>query len=514
MIYDLVGATTHQRSVDVLVIGAGTVGLVIATRLAASGLSVACLESGSREQTSDTHPFNAVEQVGTAYAGAEHGRFRCLGGSSTRWGGALIPFQAVDMNSAVWPLCWLDLAPFLSEVESLFGLPSGSYDDRTILREGSHVARLAKWPPFGRRNVYSLLRGQVEALNGPEVWINATATRFMVEGDRLVEVEASAPDGARICFRAAQTVIAAGAIESTRILHLIDRQSGGLISRRSPTLGAGFQDHISAVVATLEVSNQRDLNRLVGFRFDSGGGMRNMRFELAPDSTLRQQVPIGFAHVGFSESRGGFWALREFVRAIQRRRLPKLDAFIGLAVGLPWLVRALWWRFVHKRLLYPNDSTLELHMVIEQENGLHHKIDLSETMTDCFNLPLARINWHISAADVESMVRATDAILASWDNSALASLAKPHRRDTSEVTADMRNGGGIYHPTGSTRMAYRSEDGVVDSHLRVFALPNVSVCATSVLPTGGGANPTMMLMLLAIRCAVRLGRRDKAGTNL
>jgi choline dehydrogenase-like flavoprotein len=36
--------------------------------------------------------------------------------------------------------------------------------------------------------------------------------------------------------------------------------------------------------------------------------------------------------------------------------------------------------------------------------------------------------------------------------------------------------------------------------LRVHTVPNLQLLATSVLPTGGGANPTMMLMLLAMRC--------------
>jgi choline dehydrogenase-like flavoprotein len=40
--------------------------------------------------------------------------------------------------------------------------------------------------------------------------------------------------------------------------------------------------------------------------------------------------------------------------------------------------------------------------------------------------------------------------------------------------------------------------------LRPFRLRNTTVLSTSVLPNGGGANPTMMLMLLAFRCIDRL----------
>ncbi|WP_429410836.1 GMC oxidoreductase [Paraburkholderia sp. WSM4174] len=43
-------------------------------------------------------------------------------------------------------------------------------------------------------------------------------------------------------------------------------------------------------------------------------------------------------------------------------------------------------------------------------------------------------------------------------------------------------------------------DGVVDKNLNLFGVANFQLLATSVLPTGGGANPTMMLLLLGMRC--------------
>src|SRR5689334_10290365 len=93
---------------EVLVIGAGIAGLVVATRLAECGLRVVVVESGGRAQETDTHPLNCVEQSGQLYAGAELGRFRCLGGTSTRWGGAMIPLLPEDMDghTAGWVPAW------------------------------------------------------------------------------------------------------------------------------------------------------------------------------------------------------------------------------------------------------------------------------------------------------------------------------------------------------------------------------------------------------------------------
>ena len=148
-----------SRQCDVLVIGAGTVGLIVATQLAQSGRNVICLESGQMRQEADEHPLNEVVHTRLSYEGAAHGRFRCLGGTSTRWGGALIPFARADVEGAQWPIPYDDIVRFVPEVEALFGLTAGRYEaeDVEVLGEGDFVPRLAKWPPFGKRNVANLV---------------------------------------------------------------------------------------------------------------------------------------------------------------------------------------------------------------------------------------------------------------------------------------------------------------------------------------------------------------------
>ncbi len=73
-------------------------------------------------------------------------------------------------------------------------------------------------------------------------------------------------------------------------------------------------------------------------------------------------------------------------------------------------------------------------------------------------------------------------------------------------------------PIGRSRMTISSAScptwrrspaatAVVDDRLRPFRLGNTTVLATSVLPSRGGANPTMMLFLLAFRCMEQLTQR-------
>jgi len=145
-------------------------------------------------------------------------------------------------------------------------------------------------------------------------------------------------------------------------------------------------------------------------------------------------------------------------------------------------------------------------MVIAQTPDPDNRISLSATRRDDFGQPLAQLEWSVRPQDVANLKKCVDGLEETWNSSDLKTIARFIRRPDSEAAADLAAGGGIYHPAGSTRMADAVTEGVVDHQLRVFGLPNLRVVSTSVLPTVGGANPTMMLLMLGLRCVDDLTR--------
>jgi choline dehydrogenase-like flavoprotein len=506
-------AASARLDADVLVVGAGIAGLIIATRLAAAGKRVVVMESGGESQEEETHPLNEVDHLRSAYSGAAHGRFRCLGGTSTRWGGAMIPYLAADLVEGKWPVAHADLMAYLPEAERLFALPHGSYElaDLACRADGappSHIARLASWPVFQRRNVATLLDARIRAEDGPEVWLQATANAFTFAPDgRLQSVTAQAPDGRRLLVRATETVIAAGAIESTRLLLLADRQNDDRVFAPDDVLGRYFHDHLSVVVGRITPLDRKALNRVAGFQFVNGG-MRNLRFEPSGSTAIRAQIPPGFAHIAFKAPEGsGFDALREFYRCLQQRRRPDRQTFARLAKAAPWLSRAVWWRFAERRLLYPSDAAIELHMVIQQHPVPDNRISLASERVDMFGQPLAAIDWTVSREDEAALTRSTELFCDLWAASTLAHLGEIELRPSSETASELALGGGIYHPAGSVRMGRSATEGVVDSQFRTFRVPNLKVISTAAFPTCGGANPTMTLIMAALRTADHLASK-------
>jgi choline dehydrogenase-like flavoprotein len=508
VIRDLTGSGTVAAHADYLVVGGGTVGLFLSVWLAEAGYGVVCLESGGMHQDEDEHPLNDVVHLKSEYKGASHGRFRCIGGTSTRWGGALIPFQAADLASGGWPITIEDLTPFLARIEKEFDLASGSFE-LAGLSSPTHQARLAKWPPFKKRNVFNLLQERVGNLPNLTVWLNATVTDFEAPNGVLQRVEARGSGlNDRIEVTADRIILAAGAIESTRLMLLLDAQNASVVSEKSPALGRYFSDHLSVVVGEIVSTDKAGLNRHVGFRFENNGTMRNLRFELSDAPDVRAAAPASFAHIGFeTDGQGGFDVVRAIFRSLQKRRPPAFSDLFGLLRTAPWLCRALWMRFFRKRLLFPDNARFPVHMVIEQTAIPDNRITLSKERVDEFGKPVAEIAWTVTEDDQTNLSKAVSAFEAMWTKISLSGRNRFVRLGEGMAEAELAKGGGIYHPTGSTRMGRTASDGVVDRNLEVFAIPNLQVVSTSVLPTGGGANPTMMLLLLAARCAEQAAAR-------
>ena len=77
------------------------------------------------------------------------------------------------------------------------------------------------------------------------------------------------------------------------------------------------------------------------------------------------------------------------------------------------------------------------------------------------------------------------------------------RVDGSQFSCLEQDGGGT-HQLGTTRMASKDEDGVVNEHLAVHGMTNLFAASSSVLLTSSQANPAFMVIVLALRLADRL----------
>ena len=533
MIVDLANQAIDHRNIetDVLIVGAGIAGLVLADRLRRKNVRVTILESGGRDPSTDGDPLNQVIQLGDPYTGATQGRSRCLGGTSTMWGGALLPFLTNDLAARpylglpAFPVRMEELAPYLPEVDKLFGLDSGSYEEEFVRQIGASrrvptgdddfQVRFAKWPPFKNRNLALLLSKMLADDADLEVSVNSTVTEFeMSEGGRVTLVTARHESGRSVTVGAKRIVICAGAIETTRLLLLLDRQHESRIFQECEALGRYFYDHISLPVAEIEPRDVNRLNRMAGFRF-VGSTMRSLRFELTPRAQSSEGVGSAFGHISFRTTGStGFDALRQFMRFQQRTGRIELCQLLSVVSELPYFVRVGFWRAFHRQLLWPRPAVYELHVVAEQLPKASNRVTLS-VQRDVLGLPVAAIDWRVTSEDWRTFAVFGKRFDSFWTRRGLQAIGTlKWLNQANEGSGAPASQTDVYHPGGSTRMGADPRTSVLDPNLKVFGISNLWTASTAAFPSGGGANPTLTLILFVMRLADHLASRSDIASGI
>ena len=228
-----------DHEIDVIVIGAGAVGAVVAAVLRDKGARVLVLDAGERAKFANSPE---VAAPGAAW------RHRCeppearwlreiaVGGRTLVWGAWCV--RACEQNvtdarlaETPWPLPLSALDPYYARVERMLGVV-GNRDGLGVVPDGVFADSVTLHPrlvELGRTLDLPIIAGRLarvngrpwratDALDGVEVVPRTTALRVLVQRGQVVGVECHRGDGERIVVRARRVVLAASAVESARLL--------------------------------------------------------------------------------------------------------------------------------------------------------------------------------------------------------------------------------------------------------------------------------------------------------
>jgi choline dehydrogenase-like flavoprotein len=501
-----------RASCDVCVIGAGAAGLYLASRLSRDGLRVVVLDAGGA--TCESGATIGIEPVftGSQYGGALEGRAFGWGGTTSRWGGLLIPHSKLDLRngatseSIVWQhivnvvrersstvfstLALRDSMDFLSLPAAVLGKNAKSLYDCGL------ETLAAEFLPFRRRNLTCLVSGR--KCRRLTAYLNAVVTKWLVKpnenGSGVVStVEACSQNGRRLGVSAKSFVIAAGALESARILLEIDRSTGERMFSRSARIGRNLSDHLSCAIAHVHPDDRNQAAILFGPIF-SKGRMRSFRFIVRSIEALE---PRHFSHLIFDIDNAGFRLAKALLSSLQTRALP--DLRISSAIeGINGLSKLAYNRFINSRLYIPPHTAANFQMDIEQAPNLTNRVHLGES-TDRFGRPVAVVHWQVNEIDYKNIELLSQRLLRRWPDRSLGfpRLVPINIRDTQPKPYD------AYHPVGTCRMGSDNE-ATVDLDLRVRGTRNLYVLSTGVFPSAGTANPTFSMLCLGDALADQL----------
>ena len=480
---------------EVCVIGAGAAGITVARRLMAEGRRVILVSGGGRERDPDMQALYAASMSGLGTWQPRRLRLRQHGGSTNHWSGFCLPLEPEDFAARAWipnsgwPLEYADVLPYYRRAQLDVELAEMVYGPAEVAEatgdapldvEGGAIASVTYQfsPPSRFATVYD---DELEASSSPTL-LHAHVTQLVLnEGhERVVRAECAVLSGPRFTIEAGRFVLACGGIDNPRLLLASNAQIPEGIGNAHDLVGRFFMEHPhfyrgAVWVAPTELDTRfYRLRRATLDHPDGEGRSISMQGALALSASVREREGLP----GFAATVGG----RDF-DDVEVAPLPP-DRTLTL-LGHHEEVQ-LW----------------ALDCRVEQTPDPESRVTLAGG-PDALGMPQADVSWQIRDRDMETLARGLELIGAELGARRLGRL---WRSVDAEGRFDWQLEAGGHH-MGTTRMAARPEDGVVDADCKVFGTENLYVAGSSVFVTGGHANPTLTLVALAERLADHLLER-------
>lgn len=524
MIVDLNHTSPPDTPHDVVIVGGGTVALLLAVLLERQGQRVLVLETGGGGFEAPAQELNDATVIGRAHTGISMARGRALGGTSNLWGGQLTGFVPSDfearagVSDAPWPITYEDLLPWYEAVAKELRL-ADALDETTPQAHklfGNQYPDIPGFTLFLTRWLKepALARYFSERLqNAPGLTVllhaHATGLALAPEGDRVASVRVARADGTSTTLHGERFVLANGTIEIARLLLACAAEQPQAPWADNPWLGAGFQDHLEMRGGRVHLLDKprflRTFQNIVlgGHKYQPKLRLNTGAVTTGADAALNVTGYFAFES-SISEH---LQHLKVMVKSLRRGGLSHqglgdmLRHLRGMgSAWVPMIVQYL----RHHRIYNPADRGVWLVMHAEQVPRNDSRITLDPQRKDRFGMPLATLDWRIGGQpEVRAMAAFVRRVGESLQAAGLARVEIDALLDAEDTRA-LDHATDTYHQCGGARMGHHAQDGVVDSELRVFGTRNLYVAGAAVFRTSSYANPTFTALALTARLADRL----------
>jgi choline dehydrogenase-like flavoprotein len=510
----------------VCIVGAGAAGISLAVELASRGVGVTLLESGGLTIEPATQALYECEVSGLRHRGINTGRFRVLGGTTTKWGGQILPLDSQDFDrrswvaGSGWPISKSVLTPCYRRALELEGLGKVLPDDGDVWKAirvpapdfGDAITPFfSRWcpePDFSR-----IFETQLTGSSRIAVLLHANVCEILLGDNRqtIAGLRCRTLGGREVKVTADSYVFCMGGIETARMLMQPLANQARAPWNESGLTGRYFHDHIDSTLIEVHPRSKSQLHRWFDNIYHAG-------FKYHPKLRLsaNEQKRLGCLSIGatFEFLTKKSERLAEFRESAKRfrRGLLRVGEALRLARHVPdagLLIRqALRFKF-QGRAYNPDDAGIFLRVHCEQAPESDSRITLIPDR-DAMGLLKARLCWRIGDLETATIRHFAHAVGQVFSRTHFAEISIfPGLEDAGPALMERLDDSN--HHMGATRMADSWREGVVNSDLRLFGVRNGYVCSSSVFPSGGFSNPTHTLIALAARLAEHLADQLKRG---
>jgi choline dehydrogenase-like flavoprotein len=519
---DLPGEKTMRRyrdedEVDLVIVGAGAGGSVLAQRLARAGWTIVIIEAGPfwhpdedwvSDEAGSHHLYWTQKRIIGGADPVELGKNnsgRGVGGSMVHYAGYCPRFhpsdfstQTLDGVGADWPVSYEDLRPHYERVER--ELPVAGQD----------------WP-WGYPHRYPFSPHPVSGA-AAKLWAGAIELGIEMRAGPVGIVNGTFGNRPHCIYRGyCLQGCKVNAKASPFVTHLPDALARGVevrancMASRIPLDETG---NARGVAYFREGDRTERLQRakmvaVACYSIETPRLLLNSACEKFPDGLCNNSGQVGrYVMVQGAAQTAGRWP--EEVRMykapppeVSSEQFYETDPDRGFARGfsiqtvspLPigWAEHVLadghWGRALREYMRdYNHWATVGVLNELLPQPG--NRVTLAGE-TDQYGLPVARFDYSLCDNDKANIAYSTKVITDILHAAGAQDVLTIHR---------------YAHLIGGARMGTSPDNSVVDSDHRTWAVPNLFITDGSVCPTQGSANPALTIMALASRLAERIVR--------
>ena len=521
MLIDLDEHKSCTFRAPVCIIGGGIAGLTLASTLAERGIESVLLEAGGSQSEVRSQQLYTVESCGIRHSGAQEGRFRTFGGSSTRWGGQLLPYTEDVLNPPPecglpsWPITLNDLEPHYARIYSIFEVEGAEHSARLLEEFGMTSPvdlssdmrlRFSAWAPFHRRNLAKTLGKNLTHSRHTTICLHANAREILLtsNGAATEAVLACNYSGEQFRFEAKFYVVASGSIESVRLLLASRRHQPNGVGNSHDQLGRYFHDHIGVNAGIVPVTGLPAIVKAFA-PYLRNSTLHTPKIEATSNWRAHHGALSIMAHFPIEEpDDSGVAAVRSILRSLQHGKL-NWAALTQLPQNFGEIAHLAWSAKVDRRRAISKRAHVRLNLDCEQWPDSENRITLSEHK-DALSMPIARLHWRPGERERCTLAAYSDTVNALFRH---MNIDLPHWRPELKVPGEawLKYASDTFHMMGGSRMGINPTNSVVDRNLRVHGIDNLWIASCSVFPTGGSSNPTFTMMALTLRLADVLTQR-------
>jgi choline dehydrogenase-like flavoprotein len=527
---------TGDIDADVVIVGSGVAGALLAARLAAAGVKVAILEAGARVDRGEAtqryrdamikvpecpypataeamHPISNDPDFWYRQQGPDKFKstyVKVVGGTTWHWLGTSLRFLPHDFSLSSsygrgvdWPIGYGDLEPFYGEAETEIGVSGNSSEPlgapRTMnfpmppipqtFLDKAYAAALAgtvyevRATPQGRNSVD---RGDRPACCGNASCIPVCPVQ--AKYDATVHLALAEAKGAQLHEKTTAVFVELGADRRIGAVHF--KRWDGSEGRATAKVFVIAAHAIETPRLLLASRSEASPNGIANGSDQLGRNLMDhptqLSWALADQALWPYRGPLSTS--GIENMRDG-----DFRRQRAAYRIEIGNDGWSWATGAPITTaqdlarRGLRGKALDAALLQQTSRHIRLASLIEQLPDPENRVTLDSQAKDIYGVPLPRLAYRLDdyvKAGLEAARKSHGEIFAK-----LGSTEVQHSPEAQ----------GAGHIIGTARMGRDPKTSVVDRDLRSHDHGNLFILGSSVFPTSTTANPTLTIAALSLR---------------